>query len=42
MSDFVPGNMNLEQYESKLRRMAQVLQTMPGEDLEPGQLEVAI
>ena len=22
MSDFVPGNMNLEQYESKLRRMA--------------------
>ena len=42
MSDFVPGNMNLEQYETKLRRMAQVLQTMPGEDLEPGQLEVAI
>ena len=44
MSDFVPGNMNLEQYEAKLRRMAQVLETIQdgAERLEPGQLEVAI
>ena len=42
MRDFVPGNMVLEQYESQLRRMAAVLETMPGESLQPGQLEVAL